>query len=239
MKQSTYRIKIIRFLIEINEFLFFYPKIRKFYRQLNKEGNFNLIFDVGTNKGQTIRVLKKINSNVRIFGFEPNRLHYKKLLHSKIKNLFMYNYGCSDVNKKLLFNENILDESSTFEVVDINSKWLAKNAAILGKNKNELIKNTYYVKCIRLSDFILEESIKEIDLIKIDVEGHETNVLRGLFYKKSSSIKYIQLESHNDDLYARKKNNDIDKMMKENGYFLYQKFRHGFGNFSDLIYRKN
>ena len=102
-----------------------------------------------------------------------------------------------------------------------------------------MIKNTYYVKCIRLSDFILEESIKEIDLIKIDVEGHETNVLRGLFYKKSSSIKYIQLESHNDDLYARKKNNDIDKMMKENGYFLYQKFRHGFGNFSDLIYRKN
>ena len=59
MQQSTYRIKIIRFLIEINEFLFFYPKIRKFYNQLNKEGNFNVIFDVGTNKGQTIRVLKK------------------------------------------------------------------------------------------------------------------------------------------------------------------------------------
>ena len=55
----------------------------------------------------------------------------------------MYNYGCSDVNKELLFNENILDESSTFEVVDVNSKWLTKKAAILGKNKNELIK-----KCI-------------------------------------------------------------------------------------------
>ena len=239
MQQSNYRIKIIRLLIEINEFLFFYPKIRKFYNQLNKEGNFNVIFDVGTNKGQTIRVLKKINPKVRIFGFEPNRFHYKKLVHSKIQNLFMYNYGCSDVNKELLFNENILDESSTFEVVDINSKWLTKKAAILGKNKNELIKKTYYVKCIRLSDFILKEKIKEIDLIKIDVEGHEINVLRGLFYKKSSNIKYIQLESHNDDLYASKKNNDIDKIMKDNGYFLYQRVRHGFGNFSDLIYRKN
>lgn len=239
MQQSTYRIKIIRLLIEINEFLFFYPKIRKFYNQLNKEGNFNVIFDVGTNKGQTIRVLKKINSKAIIFGFEPNRFHYKKLLHSKIHNLFMYNYGCSDVNKELLFNENILDESSTFEVVDINSKWLTKKAAILGKNKNELIKKTYYVKCIRLSDFILKEKIKEIDLIKIDVEGHEINVLRGLFNKKYSGIKYIQLESHNDDLYASKKNNDIDKIMKDNGYFLYQRVRHGFGNFSDLIYRKN
>ena len=53
-------------------------------------------------------------------------------------------------------------------------------------------------------NFIFKEKIKEIDLIKIDVEGHEINVLRGLFNKKSSRIKYIQL-SHNDDLYVSKK----------------------------------
>ena len=33
------------------------------------------------------------------------------------------------------------------EVVDVNSKWLTKKAAILAK-QNELIKKMYYVKCI-------------------------------------------------------------------------------------------
>ena len=47
----------------------------------------------------------------------------------------MFQYGCSDREGDLLFHENILDESSTFENINFNSKWLSRKAKILGKKK--------------------------------------------------------------------------------------------------------
>ena len=44
----------------------------------------------------------------------------------KLSNVSLHNYGCSDSEGTLVFNENILDESSTFENVNSNSKWLMK-----------------------------------------------------------------------------------------------------------------
>ena len=44
----------------------------------------------------------------------------------------MFNAGCSNINGESLFHENMLDESSTFENVDLNSNWLNKKAKILG-----------------------------------------------------------------------------------------------------------
>ena len=64
---------------------FILSKDQKFYNQLNKEGNFNVIFDVGTNKDDH-KSVKKINSKVIIFGFEPNDFIIKNyyILKSKI-----------------------------------------------------------------------------------------------------------------------------------------------------------
>lgn len=230
------RIKFIRKLIEINEQLIFYPRIRSVYKILNKKNQFNLIFDIGTNKGQSINQFLRVNPKVLIYGFEPNTNHYNKLLGKK--NLRIFNIGCSNVNSELTFHENILDESSTFEEVDIESKWLKKKADILGRSKNELIKSSYKVECVKLSSFIRKYSINEIDLIKIDVEGHEYKVLQGLFDQVVSfNVKFIQIESHNDDLYRNSNSDSIERLLARNGFYIYKSIKHGFGDIRDIIYK--
>lgn len=55
------RIKFIQFLININENIIFYPRLRTFYNsRKSDQDNMTIIFDVGANKGQSIDFFSKI-----------------------------------------------------------------------------------------------------------------------------------------------------------------------------------
>jgi hypothetical protein len=55
------RIKFIQFLININENIIFYPRLRTFYKSRKSDQyNMTIIFDVGANKGQSIDFFSKI-----------------------------------------------------------------------------------------------------------------------------------------------------------------------------------
>ena len=86
-------------------------------------------------------------------------------------------------------------------------------------------------------DMMFEE-ITASSLVKIDVEGHELQVLEGLFSNGNQfKIRLIQLESHNDDMYlSNSKHGDIDQLLNKNGYFEIAKIKHGFGDFAEIIY---
>ena len=75
-------------------------------------------------------------------------------------------------------------------------------------------------------------------MLKIDVEGHELQVLEGLFSNGNQfKIRLIQLESHNDDMYlSNSKHEDIDQLLNKNGYLEIAKIKHGFGDFAEIIY---
>ena len=66
------RTKIIQSLIHINEAVFFYPKLKKFYKENLKNASV-CILDVGANKGQSIDFFLGINPNAKITAFEPNK----------------------------------------------------------------------------------------------------------------------------------------------------------------------
>ena len=234
-------INLISFLIQLNEKLIFYPKLYFYYKKSFKQKNIDFLIDVGVNKGQSIDFFKKLNPLIKGVGFEPHKSLYKNLIENKsFKNFKFYNKGCSDRNGNLIFKENILDESSTFEIVNENSMWLKKKKRILGfKDKNLTIKE-YNVDTVRLNDFInenLEETI--IDLIKIDVEGHEINVIKGLFpIRPEYKIRYIQIENHKDDLYLRKNSlRQIEDILIKNGFIRDTTINHGFGKIEEVIYK--
>ena len=234
---SKARIFIIRSLINLNEDIFFYPRLKKIYNGINKNQKLNLLIDVGVNRGQSVRFFKKINRDIEIFGFEPNKRLYNHLINKKIKNLKVFNIGCSNISGELVFKENVIDESSTFEKINENSKWLKKKAMVIGTEKNKLIKRTYKVNVVRLNEFIISNlTDRIIDVIKIDVEGHEYKVLEGLFGNHKSRVRFIQIEIHDDDLYENH-NEFIQNILKKNGFVEVSKVKHGFGNFYDLIYK--
>ena len=241
MYLRTIRIKIIQFLINLNESLIFYPRLKKYYKSILNNKNI-LILDVGVNKGQSIDFFHTINSSIQVIGFEPNYKMFDLLVkkYRYNKNIQLFQNGISSKKGNLIFNENIMDETSTFETVNTNSIYLKKKASILGlKNTDELILNRYEVEVISLSDFLDENHIKHIDVLKVDTEGHEYDCLLGLFQKKMDcKIDFIQLESHNDDMYLKKNENAINELLEQNNFIIDARIQHGFGEIEELIFKR-
>jgi FkbM family methyltransferase len=237
------RIKLIQLLIEINEKIFFYPKLKSFYKNASININSPVILDVGANKGQSIDFFKAIYPNCVIYAFEPNPRLYTALekKYRDFKNIHLINKGVSDASGILELKETVTDETSTFEELNYDSNYLKMKSAILGVDPKDIVLKTHQVDVIKLSNFINEYKLNDIHAVKIDTEGHELKCLMGLFSGiNSSAIKYIQLESHNDDMYLQQnEENAISDLLMSNGYPTCAKIKHGFGDFDELIYSKN
>jgi FkbM family methyltransferase len=234
------RTKIIQLLINTNEKLVFQPKLRRFFTSRLKKENISII-DVGANKGQTIEFFIQINPKAKLFSFEPNKKLAQKV-KDKFKNnpaIEVFNLGISSQKGLLTFHENVMDETSTFEQLNFDSEYLKKKARILGVKEKGLIVDSYEVEVTTLSDFIDSRPGEFFDVLKIDVEGHELHALKGLFSHsgKKYPIRFIQMESHNDDMYVNNnQQNEIKNLLASNGFEEAEKFKHGFGDFHEIIF---
>ena len=240
----NFRTRLIQKLVHINEAIFFYPKLKRFYVSVLKKDTITII-DIGANKGQSIDFFLNINPNTTFDAFEPNKRlfvylknKYKKTA-KQLQNIKLHNFGVSKIKGELVFHENILDETSTFEELNMDSKYLERKAKVLGVTKENIIVDNYKVDVIRLIDFIKENPNKEFDVLKIDVEGHELQCLQGLFEDETFvlPIRFIQLESHNDDMYlSNDQHQDIEDLLHKNSFEKVAEIKHGFGDFAEIIY---
>ncbi|WP_306351259.1 FkbM family methyltransferase [Flavobacterium sp. '19STA2R22 D10 B1'] len=236
----SFRTKIIQKLIHLNERIFFYPKLRKFYTSHLIKRDVRII-DVGANKGQSIDFFLKIYPDAGIEAFEPNKnlFVYLQNKYKSTRKIELHNFGVSNVEGILEFHENIMDETSSFEELNLNSKYLETKARMLGVSKENIIIDNYDVKVIRLQDFLELRKDTFFDVLKIDVEGHELQTLEGLFSGNANKImiQFIQFESHNDDMYMNKnQHHRIEDILTQNGYECIAKIKHGFGDFHEIIY---
>lgn len=233
------RIKIIRFLIELNEKIFFNRKLLKIYKSLIQDKPL-YILDIGANTGQSIDIFLELNQKASIIAFEPNPtlFDFLKQKYSKIDNVDIIAKGVSNSIGKKIFYENVFHNTSSFEDLDYNSEYLKKKASILGVKPENIIKRSYEVEVTTLADFINTTCQQNIDILKIDTEGHEYACLIGLFEKSLKfSVKYIQIEVHNDDMYANNINfNEITILLNKHGFEMLKRVKHGFGDFEDVIF---
>lgn len=134
----------------------------------------NTIFDIGANTGIYSLVSKTIKSNSAVYAFEPSKNSFHKLKKNIILNKF-------DIEHYKLAVSNKIDNVTFFDFKDPNQTSASLSAEMYRNNpdyNDKLIE--YNVKTIRLSDFIESNNIKNLDLIKIDVEMHEPEVIEGL-----------------------------------------------------------
>ena len=125
--------------------------------------------DIGANVGAYIYRLESHLIPKNIYAFEPNRMLYKRL-----RRIF------PEIN---LFDTALSAEDSVaeFKVPVMNGKkvhtrgTLQKNHKEAGETSAEVQK----VKVMRLDSWQAERNLPKIDFIKIDVEGHELETLRG------------------------------------------------------------
>jgi FkbM family methyltransferase len=228
--------------IKLNEKFIFNRRLLKFYNsKLDKKIDF--VLDVGANSGQSIDLFFELNPGCKITAFEPNpRLAQNlKQKFSDNTNVQSFQLGISDTPGQKIFHENIFDATSTFEELKMTSKYLKFKSMLLGVKPEEIVVKSYPVEAITLSDFINSQCTEPIDILKIDTEGHEYACLVGLFKcQLKHEIEFIQLEIHYDDMYLNGKSlSDLTEILNKNGYSLEGKVKHGFGNFEDVVFRRD
>lgn len=233
------RVKIIKGLIGLNERFVFEKRLRRSLRGLLGKPA-KLVLDVGANKGQTIEFFLRMDPSCVIHAFEPNKklIEGLRAKYGANKNIHLHEMGVSDYRGEKTFNENLLDYTSTFEELNMDSDYLQKKSKVLGVDPSDIVTARYQVQTTTLSEFIQAYVTDTIDVIKIDVEGHEHACLNGLFAGGSNvPVRFLQLESHNDDMYANKTSPEqINDLLVANGFELKAKVKHGFGDLDELIY---
>ena len=89
----------------------------------------------------------------------------------------------------------------------------------------------------RLDDYFRENDISEIDLLKIDTEGHEYYVLKGSS-KILPKIRYIYFEHHYDDMIEKGYTfSVIDGFLKQNNFKKIFKSKMFFRKTFEYIYK--
>jgi FkbM family methyltransferase len=242
MNIKTLWVNIVSKVIEVNENILFYPKLRRCYKTLlNGQDGLSLVFDIGANRGQSIKFFRTLESNVSIVSFEASPSTFRKLENSSIARkshggLTLENVGVSDKSGVMQFHQCLLDETSSFDLPDINSKYLHKKARILGKLPEELF-TSYIVNVTSLDDYLKKNPIDcVIDVLKVDVEGHELNVLKGAKELLAESrVRFIQVEEHGNDMRSDEREL-VHKFLADVRYTKVFELKHGFGDFKEVIF---
>lgn len=148
----------------------------------------NIVFDVGSNIGQYQKILLKNLKidNFTIHCFEPSPDTFEILKKNTAdKRVVINNIGLGDKKEKLKLYRN---------------KQFSPLASLYKKEKGDYynIQNMdeYEEVEINTIDMYCESNnISKINLLKMDVEGHEFNVLKGAQKMiENNSIDYIQFE---------------------------------------------
>ena len=134
---------------------------RRFFESFTGEGP---ILDVGANVGLVSLVLARRFGDREIHAFEPNPTTFAALeaniARNGAKNVICHRFALSDAEGVVLFNNDPLDRAT------------ASIATGAGAHVEEVPATT-------LDAFVASRGIDSISLLKIDVEGFETLVLRG------------------------------------------------------------
>jgi FkbM family methyltransferase len=232
--------KLIRLLA-----IFFFDILDKFIHQKKiilflkkKKIKIKFFIDVGAHKGSYTDLVLKNFKVEKIFMFEPQKKILKliKKKYKKIRNVKIFNYAISDKNKIQKIYINRHDLTSSLTKLNESNSYLKKKSKLFTENKEQsLIKETYNVETIRLSNVLNKVPLKKIELLKIDTEGHELEVLLGLG-KRIKDTQYILIEFHRDKIYYNYKPKKIHNYLIKNNFALEETFKFPFTYWEDRIY---
>ena len=197
-KQINFKSKKINFALFENEYISDFIHDNKIFYEVENLEVLNYlplqegaILDIGANIGNHTLYYSKI-LNRDVYAFEPIKENYdllkKNLLLNKIENVKVFNFALSMQNSKVLLRQNYPDNSGTWSIVNYNGNIDAKP--------------------------LDEVDIKEkIAFIKIDVEGHEYEVLKGGVNTIKKNLPIISVEFHSGEKF-----NQIKDFLERIGY---------------------
>lgn len=154
-----------------------------------------IFFDIGSNAGIFVKVLKRFDIKNNIHCFEPNK-DLSIITKETYPYLIMNNYCLGNIDGYTDIPDNTFDSSSSTHVLP---------------RINEEVLN---VECKKLDTYCEINNITKIDFIKIDVNGKANNIFEGatkMLENKNIYCGVFEIKNPNHDDNNRK----IDEIVKK------------------------
>ena len=204
----------------------------KTIKYLNKEDH-PVIFDVGANNGLSAIEFKEWWPKAIIHCFEPQEecwVDLDKLEKEYNDSSIILNkcaIGNNTKNNATFYTHDLTTGQSGFHKISTESKdsinlneLKEKKDVNDLKKYNDLLNHVRNVEIIRLDHYMEEKNIVDVNILKIDTQGHEPEVLEGLG-GKLSHVGIIITELMFYDYYERSLSfSDIEKYLIPAGFKL-------------------
>lgn len=140
-------------------------------RKLVKPGD--VVFDIGANIGShTLGLARSVGATGRVYAFEPSDFAFAKLKRNLALN--------TELETRTQARQILLAATGNEQLqAEIYASWpLEKDDSVHPKHRGRLV-TTHNATVDTLDRFVDREHIDRLNLIKIDVDGHELPVLQG------------------------------------------------------------
>lgn len=153
------------------------------------------VIDVGANVGVYLVKLKVIRDDVDYYGFEPNHAcnfyTHELIRRNGFTRAKVFPFALSDTRQLRTLYASAMGD---------------KTGSMLEYTKaNQVLDHSFDIYTMVGDEFLQQLDIEQVAVIKIDVEGAELEVLRGLKGTISTHQPYIYcevLDLHDDDTFA-------------------------------------
>lgn len=145
----------------------------------------DVYFDVGANSGMFLYKASQLTDESNIFAFEPiPRLYIVLKKIFKKANVFQIAFS-NAVQSGVSFKIPVIKNQKYYSRGTLNTSYIEE-----GENDSKSIK----VDISTIDKFIEEKGLNRVDMIKIDVEGHEFDVIKGAANTLKNLAPILQVE---------------------------------------------
>lgn len=188
--------------------------------------NSKVFFDIGANIGYYTCFASAANKDVKVYSFEPgNGAHYylsKNIKLNNAQNTQLFKLALSDQNGSINF----------YELYNVKYPYLEHFLSGTNATQNTFNRanvNEYEVPTRRLDDFVKEQNLECLDVIKIDTEGTEQYILA---HATETITKFQPIVIC--EVLPGKIEKEIEVLVKKWDYLIYQHLHTGLKPVSSL-----
>ena len=206
-------------------FTFLLPHEKDYYgmKLLLKSNKKNIFLDIGGNNGLSTRGFKKLGFENPVYIYEPNRYLYNTYLiplSKKFLNVKTFNFGLGNKKSILELITPYVGNSGLHFMNSFSKKYILDSVGVISeKYKKKIIFRKLKITIKRYDDLKIN---KKIDFIKMDTEGYEHEILKGM-KKTILKNKPILLIEYNDQNFKK-----IYKYLNDYKAYVYDMYNNNF-----------